>query len=198
LNENSALFRLINEFSKLPGIGRKTAERLAFHILKEDEVNARRLSEAILEVKSRMKFCSICFNITEDDPCDICSDTGRDKKVICVVEEPRDILAIEKSATYNGVYHVLMGAISPLNGVSPDDLKIRELLKRINEQDVSEVIVATNPNVEGDTTALYLARLIKPLGVNVTRIARGLPVGGDLEYADSVTLSKAISGRTPI
>jgi len=198
LNENSSLFKLINEFSKLPGIGRKTAERLAFYILKIDENVARRLSEAIIEVKKKIKFCSICFNITENDPCDICLNPLRDKKIICVVEEPKDILAIEKSGTYDGVYHVLMGAISPLNGIGPDDLKIRELLKRIQDKEVSEVIVATDPNVEGDTTALYLAKLIKPLGISVSRIAKGLPVGGDLEYADSVTLSKAISGRTPL
>jgi len=198
LNEKSTIFRLINELSKLPGIGRKTAERLAFYLLKEEENLGQSLAHAILEVKEKSRFCSLCGNITEDDPCEICSNPHRNKKLICVVEEPKDIWAIEKIGTYNGTYHVLMGALSPLDGIGPEKLRIRELLKRAHEVEVEEIIVATDPNIEGDATALYLSKLIKPLGIPVTRIASGLPVGGDLEYADSVTLSKALSGRRPL
>lgn len=198
MNEKSTIFRLINELSKLPGIGRKTAERLAFYLLKEEENLGQSLAHAILEVKERARFCSLCGNITEEDPCEICNNPHRNKKLICVVEEPKDIWAIEKIGTYNGTYHVLMGALSPLDGIGPEKLRIRELLKRAHEVEVEEIIVATDPNIEGDATALYLSKLIKPLGIPVTRIASGLPVGGDLEYADSVTLSKALSGRRPL
>ena len=198
MNQKGSIPRLIHEFSKLPGIGRKTAERLVFFILKEDALVAKKLAEALFEVKKNIIFCSICFNFTENDLCEICANPRRNDKVICIVEEPKDIWAVEKSGTYNGVYHVLMGVISPLDGVGPDDLRIKELIKRIENNEVDEIILATDPNVEGDVTALYISKLIKPLGVSVTKIASGLPVGGDLEYADSVTLSKALTGRTPI
>jgi recombination protein RecR len=198
LQEKSAVQCLINELSKLPGIGRRTAERLAYYLLKEDEGLSRGIAEAILDVKRRVRFCSMCGNLTEKDPCDICVDPRRDKSILCVVEEPKDIWSIERIGTYRGRYHVLMGAISPLDGVGPEKLRIRELVKRIESEGVEEVIVATDPNVEGDATALYISKLIKPIGISVTRIASGLPVGGDLEYADSVTLSKALAGRRPL
>ena len=187
--------RLIEELAKMPGIGRKTAQRITFYILKETKEEAASLAQAILDVKDKVKYCSICFNITESDPCWICLDGKRDKTSICVVEEANDVLALEKTAEYKGLYHVLGGALSPLDGIGPDNLRIKELLTRLKD-DVKEVILATNPNVEGEATAIYLSKLIKPLGVKVTRIARGLPVGGDLEYADQVTLTKAIEGRT--
>ena len=198
MNQKGSISRLIHEFSKLPGIGRKTAERLVFFILKEDAPVAKNLAEALFEAKNNIKFCKICFNFTENDLCEICANPRRNSRVICIVEEPKDIWAVEKSGTYNGVYHVLMGVISPLDGVGPDDLRIKELIKRIESSDVDEIILATDPNIEGDVTALYISKLIKPLGVTVTKIASGLPVGGDLEYADAVTLSKALTGRTPI
>ena len=198
MNEQSAISRLVGEFSKLPGVGRKTAERLAYHILKEDDSFAQNLAAAIAEVKERVVFCSICGNLSEDDPCRICLNEHRDKKLICVVEEAKDVWSIEKIGTFNGVYHVLMGALSPLDGIGPEQLRIQELLQRVQADRAEEVIVATDPNVEGDATALYLSRLLKPLGITITRIASGLPVGGDLEYADSVTLSKAITGRQPL
>ena len=186
--------RLIEEFSKLPGIGRKTAMRLVFYILKEDKTEAERLAQALLDVKERVKYCSICFNITETDPCFVCQDEKRDKSIICVVEEANDVLALEKTGVYKGLYHVLGGALSPLDGIGPDNLRAKELLLRLKDG-VNEVILATNPNVEGEATAIYLSKLIKPLGIKVTRIARGLPVGGDLEYADQVTLMRALEGR---
>ncbi len=186
--------RLIEELSKMPGIGRKTAQRITFYILKENKEEAQGLAQAILDVKEKVKYCSICFNITEADPCWICLDEKRDKSCICVVEEANDVLALEKTSEYKGLYHVLGGALSPLDGIGPDNLRIKELLTRLKD-DVKEVILATNPNVEGEATAIYLSKLIKPLGVKVTRIARGLPVGGDLEFADQVTLTKAIEGR---
>ena len=198
MNQKGSISRLIHEFSKLPGIGRKTAERLVSYILKEDTLVAKNLSEALMEVKKNIKFCRVCSNFTENDLCDICANPRRNSKVICIVEEPKDIWAIEKSGTYNGVYHVLMGSISPLDGVGPEDLRIKELIKRIEENDIDEIILATDPNTEGDVTAIYISKLIKPLGVAVSKIASGLPVGGDLEYADAVTLSKALAGRTPI
>jgi len=185
----------VYEFSRLPGIGRKTAERLAYFILKEDEQFGRRLAHAIIEVKDKVRFCSVCGNLTDIDPCSICGDPHRNRKTICVVEEAKDIWAIENTGSYSGVYHVLMGALSPLDGIGPDQLRIRELIDRIQRDEVEEAIVATDPNVEGDATALYLSKLIKPLGVTVTRIASGLPIGGDLEYADSITLSRAMTGR---
>jgi len=198
LPAQNPLQRLITELTRLPGIGRKTAERLAFFILKEDERFARDLAEALIDVKRNMRFCRLCYNISSEELCEICADPRRNPGLICVVEEPKDIWAIEKSGSFSGVYHVLMGALSPLDGIGPDKLRIRELLQRLQAGKVDELIVATDPNVEGDATALYIAKLVKPLGVLVSRIASGLPVGGDLEYADSVTLSKALSGRRPL
>lgn len=198
MEHKTSIFRLIEELARLPGIGRKTAERLAFYILKEDQEVGESIARAILEVKKKIKFCSICGNITEQDPCAICTSPHRNKKIICVTEEPRDIWTIEKSGSFKGVYHVLMGALSPLDGVGPEKLRIKELLGRVKDAEVEEIIIATDPNVEGDATALYISRILKPLGVKVSRLASGLPAGGDLEYADSVTLSKALSGRTPL
>ena len=191
----NSLEKLIDEFSKLPGIGKKTAQRMAFYILKGKKEEAEALAKAILEVMEKVKYCSICFNLTEDDPCVICKDEKRDRSIICVVEEANDVVALEKTEQYNGLFHVLGGVLSPLDGVGPDDLKIKELLTRLKEKEVKEVILATNPNTEGEATAIYIAKLIKPLGIKVTRIARGLPAGGDLEYADQVTLANAIEGR---
>lgn len=189
------LARLIEELSKLPTVGPKTAQRLAFHMLSMTSQDAEALAAAILEAKSRIRNCSICGNITEADPCVICTNPQRNPSVICVVEDPRDVAAMERTREFSGQYHVLQGAISPLDGVGPDDLRIAELVKRVTAGDVREVIVATNPRVEGEATALYLSKVLKPLGVRVTRIAHGLPVGGDLEYADEVTLARALEGR---
>jgi recombination protein RecR len=188
------LTRLIDQLRRLPGIGPKGAQRLAFHLLKTPREETDRLSEAIRDVKDKVTYCSICSNTTDVDPCVFCSSPTRDQRMICVVEEPQNVAAIEKTREFKGAYHVLMGAISPLQGVAPDDLKIKELLARV-QQGVDEVILATNPNVEGEGTALYLARLLKPLGVKVTRIAMGVPVGSDLEYADEITMHKAMEGR---
>jgi len=193
-----ALARLIEELQRLPGIGPKGAQRLAFHVLKAPRENAERLAAALRDVKERVTYCSICNNITDADPCEYCRSAERDHRVICVVEEPQNVAGIEKSGDFRGVYHVLMGAISPLQGIGPDDLKIKSLVARIGEGSAIEVILATNPNVEGETTALYLARLLKPLGVKVTRIAVGVPVGSDLEYADQWTMHKAIEGRREV
>jgi recombination protein RecR len=187
--------RLLEELERLPGIGPKSAQRLAFHILKGDDQTAQRLADAIVEVKRRIHFCSRCFNFASEDLCEYCADSKRDQSVIVVVEEPRDVVAIERTGEHHGLYHVLQGAIAPMDGIGPDQLRVRELIDRLAEGSVTEVVVATNPNVEGETTALYLARLIKPLGVKVTRIASGLPVGGDLEYADEVTLGRALEAR---
>jgi recombination protein RecR len=189
------LARLIDELSKMPTVGPKTAQRLAFHILRLSPEEARALADAIVDVKAQMRYCSTCFTITDVDPCVICADPGRNAALLCVVEDPRDVLAVERTREFRGRYHVLHGAISPLDGIGPDDLKIAELLVRLRDGAVKEVIVATNPRVEGEATAIYLARLLKPLGVRVTRIAHGLPVGGDLEYADEVTLARALEGR---
>jgi len=189
------LARLIEELSKMPTVGPKTAQRLAFYILRMAPEDAEKLSQAILDAKARIRHCSICFHITDVDPCAICSAPSRSAEVICVVEDPRDVLAMERTREYKGRYHVLHGAISPLDGIGPDDLKIAELLNRVKGGEVKEVIVATNPRVEGEATAIYLAKILKPLGIKVTRIAHGLPVGGDLEYADEVTLAKALEGR---
>jgi len=191
------LIRLIEELQRLPGIGPKGAQRLAFHILKTPREQTDRLSDALREVKERVTYCSICNNITDVDPCGFCSSGARDPHVICVVEEPQNVAAIEKTREFKGTYHVLMGALSPLQGVGPDDLKIKGLLGRVTNG-VSEIILATNPNVEGEATAIYLARLLKPLGVKVTRIAMGVPVGSDLEYADEVTMHKALEGRREV
>jgi len=188
--------RLIEALQRLPGIGPKTAQRLTFFLLKRPVEEVRELSEALVAVKDRIVYCQTCFNVTDEDPCRICRDPGRDSRLICVVEEPNDLLAMERTGEFRGRYHVLLGALSPLDGIGPEDLKVRELLARLDTgADTAEVILATNPNVEGEATALYLAKLLRPLGVKVTRIARGLPVGGDLEYADQVTLSKALEGR---
>lgn len=189
------LARLVEEFYKLPGIGPKSAQRLAYYLLRMPRSEAESLAEAIIEMKDRVTFCSICQNVTESDPCSVCADAMRDRSVICVVEEPLDVLAIERTGAYKGLHHVLHGAISPMDGVGPEDLKIRELLRRLESGEVQEVILATNPNIEGEATAMYLTRLVTPLGVRVTRLARGLPVGGDLEYADDVTLARALEGR---
>ncbi|MCD5413001.1 MAG: recombination mediator RecR [Dehalococcoidia bacterium] len=187
--------RLIEEFNKLPGIGPKSAARLTYHLLRMPEDQARSLAEAIVAVKERIVLCSLCQNLTDTDPCAICGSTERDRTMICVVEEPLDILALERTGGYNGLYHVLHGVISPIEGIGPDDLKIGELLARLRDGSVAEVILATNPSLEGEATAMYLQRLISPLGLRVTCLARGLPVGGDLEYADEVTLARALEGR---
>lgn len=192
-----ALVRLIEELQRLPGIGPKGAQRLAFHLLRAPREEAERLVSALREVKDRVTPCSICHNITDVDPCRFCSSPDRDARVICVVEEPQNVAAIEKTREFHGVYHVLMGALSPLQGIGPDELKIKSLLGRI-ANGVTEVILATNPNVEGEATALYLARLLKPLGVRVTRIAMGVPVGSELEYTDEVTMHKALEGRREV
>ena len=192
------LARLVEQLQKLPGIGAKGAQRLAFHILKNPRDEADRLCEAIRDVKERVTYCSTCNNITEHDPCGFCTSATRDQRVICVVEEPQNVSVVEKTREFRGVYHVLMGALSPLHGVGPDDLKIKGLLSRVANGGVEEIILATNPTVEGEATALYLARLLKPLGVRVTRIAMGIPVGSDLEYADEVTMTRAMEGRREV
>jgi len=191
------LIRLIEELQRLPGIGPKGAQRLAFHILKTPREQADRLVDAVREVKERVTYCSVCNNITDADPCVYCSSDARDRDLICVVEEPQNVTAIERTRDFKGVYHVLMGAISPLQGIGPDELKIKGLLARVGNG-VREIILATNPTVEGEATAIYLARLLKPLGVRVTRIAMGVPVGSDLEYADEVTMTKALEGRREV
>jgi recombination protein RecR len=190
-----SLGRLVEALQRLPGIGPKTAQRLTFHLLKQSELAVRELAEALIDLKARVVHCSRCFNVTDQDPCGICADPARDAGLLCVVEEPNDLLAMERTGEYRGGYHVLLGALSPLEGIGPDEIKVRELLTRLEADQVREVILATNPNVEGDATAIYLAKLLRPLGVRVTRIARGLPVGGDLEYADEVTLTRALEGR---
>lgn len=187
--------RLIEAFNKLPGIGPKSAQRLTYYLLRAPQEEAQALAQAILEVKEKIILCSVCQNITDADPCSICQDGQRDRTKICVVEEPLDILALERTGSYKGLYHVLHGVISPMDGIGPDELKVRELLPRLKSGEVQEVIMATNPNLEGEATAMYLTRLIAPLGIRVTRLARGLPVGADLEYADDVTLARAIEGR---
>lgn len=187
--------RLLDELERLPGVGPKSAQRIAYWLLTAETKDAERLADAIVEIKRTIHFCSRCFNFAQADLCDICADPERDVSIVCVVEEPRDLAAIERTAEYRGVYHVLHGAISPIDGIGPEQLKVRELIERLGDEGVAEVVVATNPNVEGETTALYLARLIKPLGITVTRIASGLPVGGDLEFADEVTLGRALEAR---
>jgi recombination protein RecR len=187
--------RLVEQFHKLPGIGPKTAQRLTYYLVRMPEDEARLLAEAVLAVKERIVLCSQCYNITESNPCLLCADPGRDQTRICVVEEAMDVLALERTGAYKGLYHVLHGVISPMNGIGPDDLRIQPLLSRLKGDAVREVILATNPNLEGEATSMYVHRLISPLGVRVTRPARGLPVGGDLEYADEVTLGRAIEGR---
>ncbi|MCI6012814.1 MAG: recombination mediator RecR [Firmicutes bacterium] len=186
---------LISELSRLPGIGGKTAQRLAFHILSLEDKEAERLANAILRAKREMRYCSVCGNLTDTDPCRICSDPQRRQDVICVVENPRDVAAMERIREYNGLYHVLHGVISPMEGIGPEDINLKSLIARLQTSDVKELIVATNPNIEGEATAMYIARLIKPSGIKVSRIAHGIPVGGDLEYADEVTLLKSLEGR---
>jgi recombination protein RecR len=189
---------LIDELGRLPGIGPKSAQRIAFYLLKLDAIDAKRLAHAIEEAKDRVTWCKRCFNISEGELCAFCLDERRDSHVLCVVEEPRDIVAVERTGEFRGRYHVLQGAISPIEGVGPEQLRVKELLARIQDEDVTEVILATNPNIEGEATAMYLARLLKPAGLTVTRIASGLPVGGDLEYADEVTLGRAFEGRREV
>ena len=192
------LSRLVEQLQKLPGIGAKGAQRLAFHLLRNPREDAERLCDAIRDVKEQVTYCSACNNITDVDPCAFCTSATRDHRVICIVEEPQNVSVVEKTREFRGVYHVLMGVLSPLQGVGPDDLKIRGLLDRVGAGGVDEVILATNPTVEGESTALYLARLLKPLGVRVTRIAMGIPVGSDLEYADEMTMTRAMEGRRDI
>jgi recombination protein RecR len=190
------LTKLINELSKLPGIGGKTAQRLAFHILSVTDDEAFELAKAVTAAKKEMKYCSVCGNLTDSDPCAICSDNARDQAVICVVETPRDVAAVERMKEYRGLYHVLHGAISPMDGIGPEDINLKQLIVRLSQSDqVKEVIIATNPNIEGEATAMYAAKLIKPSGIKVSRIAHGVPVGGDLDYTDEITLSKALEGR---
>ncbi len=189
------LNKLVEELSKMPGIGPKSAQRIAFHILRSSKEEARILSQAILDLREKITHCSICNNITEEDPCEICRDSQRDHSIICVVEEPKDVLAFEKSRGFSGVYHVLLGVLSPLEGIGPDELKMKELVRRLKKEKPLEVILATNPNTNGEMTALYLAKLIKPLGIKVTRIAHGIPVGSSIEYADEETLAKSLEGR---
>ena len=190
--------KLIESFEKLPSIGHKTAQRLAFHMLDVSNEEAKEFTDAILNAKQNLKFCSKCFNISDTDPCNICSDVKRDQSTICVVEDVRDVFAMERTHEFRGLYHILHGSISPMNGVGPDDIKIKELLTRLMSGEVKEVILATNPRVEGEATSMYISKLIKPIGVKVTRIARGIPIGGDLEYTDEVTLTKALEGRSEL
>ncbi len=190
--------KLVEEFQKLPGIGHKSAQRLAFHVINMPMEKVQGLANSILEAKQKTKYCSVCSNLTDVDPCPLCNGTSRDKTSICVVQDPRDVVAMERTREFKGLYHVLHGAISPMQGIGPEDIRIKELIKRLGSGEVKEVILATNPNVEGEATAMYISKLIKPLGVKATRIAHGIPVGGDLEYADEVTLAKALEGRREI
>ena len=193
--ETTHVQRLVDEFGRLPGIGPKSAQRLAYHLIKMPAEQANSLADAIVSVKNKITLCSECFHITESDPCGICGNTYRDQTKICVVEQPLDVIALEKTSSYNGKYHVLHGSISPINGIGPENLKIKELLRRLQVNDVGEVILALNPNLEGEATSMYINQLVSPSGIKVTRPARGLPVGGDLEYADEATLGRAIEGR---
>ncbi|MAT38448.1 MAG: recombination protein RecR [Ectothiorhodospiraceae bacterium] len=197
LSTSPSLDALISEFSKFPTIGRKTAQRLALYILKQPQAEVERLASTLLDVKSNVKTCSVCCNITEVDPCSICTSQKRDRKLVCVVEEPSDVLAIEKTNEYRGMYHVLGGSLSPLDGIGPDEIRAHELVSRVNGE-IEEIILALNPNVEGEATTHYLSRLLKPLGVNVTRIARGIPIGSELEFADIATVSRALEGRIAV
>lgn len=190
--------RLIEEFEKLPGIGHKTAQRLAFHILNMPVEKVERLASSISDAKLKTKYCSVCGNLTDSEVCSLCSSNTRDETLICVVEDARDVAAMERIKEFKGLYHVLHGAISPMEGIGPEDIKIKELLLRLQDKDIKEVIIATNPNIEGEATAMYISKLLKPLGIKATRIAHGIPVGGDLEYADEVTLAKALEGRREI
>ncbi|BCR03134.1 recombination protein RecR [Desulfuromonas versatilis] len=198
LDSIPSLARLVAELGKFPGIGKKTATRLAFFLLRQSTSEAQALAEAILELKTRVGYCSVCFNITESDPCPLCTDAGRDERILCVVEDPQDLIAIERSRSFRGRYHVLHGALSPLDGIGPEDLKVAELLARLRDSPVEEVLIATNFTVEGEATALYLARLIHPLGIRVSRPAHGIPMGSDLEYVDEATVVRAVEGRREI
>ena len=198
INDGRALQRLLDELGRLPGIGPKSAQRIAYYLLEADADQARRLAQAILEVKQQVHFCPVCFSYAPRDTCDVCADASRDRTSVCVVSEPRDVAAIERTGSYHGLYHVLGGVISPMDKIGPEQLHVRELLARLADGEVTEVILATNPDVEGETTATYLARTIRPLGVRVSRLASGLPVGGDLEYADEVTLGRAIEERREV
>ena len=198
MSQTQSIQTLLDELERLPGIGPKSAQRIAYWILNSDEATALRLSDAIVSVKHTVHFCPRCFNYAEGDLCDICASPRRDQSLLCVVSEPRDIAPIERTGVFSGIYHVLGGALSPTEGIGPNELHIQELMARLGSEDIHEVVLATNPNIEGETTAAYLARLIKPLGVEVTRPASGLPVGGDLEFADEVTLSRALEGRRPL
>ncbi|HJN43963.1 MAG: recombination protein RecR [Acidobacteria bacterium] len=198
MSQIEPLVRLTEQLQRLPSIGAKSAQRLAFHLLKQPREEVDQLCDAIRDVKERITYCSVCSNITDCDPCFYCTDPGRDRRLICVVEEPHNVAAVERTGDFKGAYHVLMGALSPLKGVGPDDLHIKGLLARVGTDDVLEVILATNPNVEGEATAIYLAKLLKPLGVRVSRIAMGVPVGSDLEYADEITMLKAMEGRREV
>lgn len=195
---DGAIADLVSELGSLPGIGPKSAQRIAFHILQADPADVRRLADALIAVKDRVRFCVECGNVSEEERCRVCSDDRRDRSMICVVEEPKDVIAIERTREYRGVYHVLGGAISPIDGIGPDDLRIKELVQRLADGSVQEVVIATDPNLEGEATATYLSRMLNPLGVAVSRLASGLPVGGDLEYADEVTLGRAFAGRRPV
>jgi recombination protein recR len=197
-NFSKPIDNLIKQLSKLPGIGQKTAQRLAFHIINMELEDAKALSSAILEAKDKIQFCSVCQNISDSDVCDICSDKNRTSEIICVVESPREVIAMEKSKEYTGKYHVLHGTISPSNSITPDMLKIRELVERLAKEDIKEVILATNPTIDGEATAMYIARLLKPFGIKISRIARGLPMGADIEYADEVTIIKALENRVDV
>ncbi len=195
---DGAIADLVGELGRLPGVGPKSAQRIAFHILQAEEQDVRHLAEAMIAVKDKVRFCVDCGNVSEEERCKVCSDNRRDRSMICVVEEPKDVVAVERTREYRGIYHVLGGAISPIDGIGPDDLRVRELMTRLADGTVSEVVIATDPNLEGEATATYLARLLSPLGMTVSRLASGLPVGGDLEYADEVTLGRAFSGRRQV
>ena len=195
---STSMAQLIEQFAKLPGIGRKTAQRLAFYVIGMSNQDVNNLAKAIVNAKKGVRYCRICTNLTDREICNICSDKKRNPMVICVVEDPRDVIAMEKTREFKGYYHVLHGVISPLEGIGPDDIRIKELLARLSKQTVEEVIIATNPNVEGEATAMYISKLLKPMGIKVTRIAHGIPVGGDLEYADEITIAKALEGRREI
>jgi len=195
---SAPITKLIEALSKLPGVGSKTAQRLTFHLLNMPEKEVEDLAKAIVYAKRSVKYCTVCCNITDSEKCEICSNPNRDHSIICVIEDPKDVAALERTREFKGLYHVLHGAISPMEGVGPDDIKIRELLSRLKDEEIKEIIIATNPNIEGEATAMYISRLIKPLDIKVTRIAHGVPVGGDIEYADEVTLMKALEGRREI
>ncbi len=195
---STSMTQLIEQFTKLPGIGRKTAQRLAFHVISMTKEDVHSLAKAIVSAKENIRYCKTCTNLTDKETCNICSDKRRNPELICVVEDPRDVVAMERTKEFKGYYHVLHGAISPLEGIGPEDINIKELLTRIGSQTIEEIIIATNPNIEGEATAMYISKLLKPIGIKVTRIAHGIPVGGDLEYADEITLAKALEGRREI